>query len=143
MSHLLPWSVGSGPRRSIAALIVMSMAATGVEIMIATALIDFLVSAGTAVSAAHAGFARSIKSGGSLMGRPKSPGIEFRQIRARMITHQDAARQALLTYRTQLCFVAYDGTGPSPGSRRHHFAFFHGVSRRPSADFGSLYLCGL
>ena len=47
MFRLLLWSVRSGTRRSIADLIVMNMAATGVEIMIVTDSIAFPVTVGT------------------------------------------------------------------------------------------------
>jgi len=48
MFRLLRSWVGSGTHRSIAALIVMTMAATGVATTIDTDSIDFLVTAGTA-----------------------------------------------------------------------------------------------
>ena len=60
MSRLLLSSVGSGTPRSIAVLIVMSMAATGVVIMTVTDSIAFRVSVGTAASAGHADFASPI-----------------------------------------------------------------------------------
>jgi hypothetical protein len=52
MSRQLLWSVRSAAHRSIAVRVVMSMGATGVVIIIVTDSIVFLVSVGTAASAA-------------------------------------------------------------------------------------------
>jgi hypothetical protein len=62
MFRPLLWLVGSGTR-SIAVLIVMNMAATGVGITIATGLIAFLVSVGTAASLRPRRFCKSRKIG--------------------------------------------------------------------------------
>jgi hypothetical protein len=63
MFRLLRWSVRSDARRSIAVLIVMSVAATGAVITIVTDSIAFPVSVGTAASLSPSRFRKSHKVG--------------------------------------------------------------------------------